>query len=93
MNNKSPKIYADLMRTDDQGRVILDTQGTINDLKKYNLKLSEGLMINFYSDDSDDKGNFDPLIFMGKVEYNSKIGKWTAVIDKDTIKHESENKG
>lgn len=80
-------IYADFMKTDDEGRIILACYGTKQDLEKYGIELEEGLELTFYSDDVDDSGKRDDLIARGVVTYNNSIKQWVAVIDWNLITH------
>lgn len=91
MKKQSPiRLYVDFQLVDGEGRYILDRQGTIDDLNKYKIFLSEGLRLTFWSDDADEQGAPDPLVAEGIVEFNSTLGKWVARIDRNAIKHESE---
>ena len=86
----SIRIYADFQKVDDEGRLILSTYGTTEDLARNGIELKEGLVLTFYSDDADDAGNPDDLIVQGVVRYNEALQQWVAVIDWDAIKHVSD---
>ena len=45
------KIYADFNHQDDQGRVLLDTVGSLADIKKHETVLAEGMVVLLYVDD------------------------------------------
>lgn len=85
-----PIIYIDFHGECERGKFVLDTLGTKKDLERYGITLSEGLRLTFWSDDTDDQGNFDPLIVEGTVEFNSKINEWVARIDDTKIRHDSQ---
>lgn len=80
-------IYADFMKMDNDGRLVLTCFGTHKDLKKYNISLKDGLKLVFYNDDEDDNGNRDDLVVEGIVEYDKKSERWVANIIWDDIKN------
>lgn len=84
------RIYADYMKTDDFGRLILICNGTIRDLEHQGIVLREGLALTFYMDDADDFGNPDDLLVDGIVAYDTEAERWVAVIDEVTFRHASE---
>lgn len=84
------RIYADFHKVDDEGRLILSSVGTMEDLAKGGIELNEGLVLTFYSDDADDAGNPDDLIVQGVVQYDEASKQWVAVIDWNAIKHVSD---
>jgi len=85
-----PKIYVDFHKMDDFGRLLLIGSGTIQDLEKYDIKLEEGLVLDFYSDDANDEGEPDELRVEGTVHYNEALKCWVAAIDWNAIRHASE---
>lgn len=85
-----PRIYADFIKTDDGGRLILICHGTARDLERHGVVLEEDLALTFYTDDADDFGNPDDLLVDGVVEYDKEAGWWVAVIDEATFRHASE---
>jgi hypothetical protein len=87
---RSKLIYADFMKMDDEGRLILVCRGTFNDLAKHNISLANGGKFTFYSDDADNEGNQDDLVVEGEVEYDEKNKRWTAKINLDEIKNISQ---
>lgn len=62
----------------------------MQDLGRHGIELREGLVLTFYSDDADDRGNADDLIVQGLVQHDSNANHWTAVIDWQAIKHVSD---
>ena len=80
-------IYADFMKCDDEGHLILSCLGTHKDLAKYNITLENGIKLFFYSDDGDEFGNEDNLVVQGVVEYDKTHKRWVAIIDWDEIKN------
>jgi hypothetical protein len=84
------QIYADYLKTDNDGRLTLICYGTARDLERHGIVLEEGLALTFYMDDGDDEGNPDDLLVDGIVEYNEELKQWVAVIDQATFRHASE---
>lgn len=56
-----PKVYADFHNLDDSNRLRLTCTGTIDDLARQRIELSEGMALTFYMDDADDQGDADEL--------------------------------
>jgi len=83
-------IYHDFQRLDNNRRLILNLQGTLDDLRAQHVTLEQGLKLTFWSDDTDPRGNPDPLIVEGIVSRNTAINEWVAEIDWDKIRHKSE---
>ena len=59
------------------------------------ISLHEGMLVEIYDEDVDNKGNLDNLIAQGVVERNDSIGhlkrvKWCCRIDSNGIQHESD---
>jgi hypothetical protein len=69
------RIYADFNSQDEQGRVILNTVGSIEDLKRHEHEISEGTEVVLYMDDVELHGT---LVFEDV---------WRGVPDFDTIRH------
>jgi len=96
--NELPRVYADFMNTDRRRhpdglrRILLNTQGTREDLKRQGIELRENLKLLLYSDDADSDGRCDPLLVEGTVQFDSERDQWVAVIDWDSLRHESDLK-
>ncbi len=86
----NPRIWVDFMKTDAQRRLILTTLGTIEDLKKQGIDLHEGLRLEVYSDDADDRGNRDDLLAEGIVYRDKEQDRWVLEIDWNAIRHASD---
>ena len=71
------KLFADFHNADKQGRVRLNTTGTLDDLAKYNITLKRGLEVLLNDDDS--------LEVKGVVEYSEEERIWVARIDWNKI--------
>ena len=80
-------IYADFMKVDFEGRLILSCRGTRDDLDRHTLR--DGISLVFYNDEEDDQGNPDDLVVKGTVEYDNESERWVARIDWDAIKNTS----
>jgi hypothetical protein len=46
--------------------------------------------LHFYNDDADEDGNTDNLIFKGVIHFDKQLGRWFAVIDEKSYRHESD---
>ena len=66
------RIYADFNNADAQGRLRLNTNGTIADLNRFGISLFHGLSLEL----SDGE-----LLACGNVEYSESESIWVAVID------------
>lgn len=83
-------IYADFMKMDDEGRLVLICRGTLEDLERNNIKFQQGMKLTFYNDDEDNDGNRDDLVVEGIVQYDNEKERWTAKIIWDDIKNISQ---
>lgn len=75
------RIYVDPHKTDGHGRVLLTALGTKADLDRHGMQLEHGMRLDFYTDDADDSGARDDLLFSGVVHYNEELKAWVATID------------
>lgn len=82
------RIWVDFMKTDDQGRILLTSRGTLNDLKAQHISLREGLELSVYSDDTGDDGKPDNLLAEGIV-YHAR-NQWVLDLGARGVYHESE---
>ena len=80
-------IYADFMKIDNEGRLVLTCVGTHRDLEKHNIVLKDGLKLLVYNDDADDNGNQDDLVVEGMIEFDKAKETWAARINWDEIKN------
>jgi hypothetical protein len=74
---KLPKVFVDFHNCDRQGRVRLNTVGTIQDLNRQGITLQEGIEMTF--------GNLE-LETEGIVTYSTEEGLWVAKFDWDSIR-------
>ena len=86
-----PKIYADFQNLDDFYRLRLTSTGTLEDLKQSHIDLQEGLVLTFYTDDTDDLGQPDELYVEGAVHYDGDEQCWVATVDWSALRHASED--
>jgi hypothetical protein len=86
------RIYADLQKTDEERRVKLSTVGTRRDLLEQGIELREGSTLHLYSDDLDELGRRDDLVFDGVAHFDEDGQIWTAIVDWDSVPHDSELK-
>jgi hypothetical protein len=85
-----PKVYADFQNIDEANRLRLTCAGTLQDLAHHGLQLHDGLVLTFYSDDTDDQGQPDELRVEGVVHYDPAEQCWVATINWAAIHHASE---
>jgi hypothetical protein len=71
-------------------RHYLETIGTIRDIAETGLVLAEGKIVGFYDIDGSKQREHDNLIFEGTVHYDRALGKWYALIDWKSFRHESD---
>ena len=86
----SPKVYADFQNLDDFNRLRLTCNGTLQDLKHQSVRLQEGLVLTFYTDDADRQGKPDELRVEGIVHYDPDAQSWVAVVDWTALRHASD---
>jgi hypothetical protein len=78
----SPRVYADLnggWRQGDQYTFSLNSRATEADLQRLGLSPAPGLLVDFWTDDGDEQGNPDPLLFQGVVQFDEDRKQWIAV--------------
>ena len=85
------RVYVDFMKTDAQGRILLVCIGTKRDLHNQGITLAEGMALNVYSDDANERGERDDLVADGVVQYNAEAKEWVLAVDPTTIRHESDD--
>ena len=68
----------------------LDRLGTIEDLASTGKILEEGMTVQFWTDDADEAGDTDNLLFEGIVHFDATCQKWYAMIDHKSFRHESD---
>jgi hypothetical protein len=89
-----PRIFADfndLLGLVD--RVRLDTAGAREDLERQEATLEEGMPLVVYDHDENDRGERDDLIAHATAHWDAELGTWVAVVDRATIRNESESAG
>jgi hypothetical protein len=92
---KRPQFYVDFNELIEKDLVALSATDQKLSTNGENVLLRDGLMIDVYSDDLDDKGKPDNLIASGIVERNRSLGwtkeiKWCCRINAQGIRHKSE---
>jgi hypothetical protein len=86
----APRIYADFHNLDDANRLRLTCVGTREDLARQGIELHEDLRLTFYMDDANDSGKPDDLLADGVTHYDPEQQCWVAVVDWQTLRHDSE---
>ncbi len=74
-----PQVYADFHNADKDGRLRLNCNGTIEDLTKLGISLSEGLELRLCMEDVE---------AIGKVTYSQDEDVWVAIVDWNAINDE-----
>lgn len=88
-----PRVYVDLNgggRVGDTYIAPLDSRATAADLRQYGVTPQEGLRLHFWTDDGDEEGNPDPLLFTGSLHFSEEEGVWLAHMDWADFQHASE---
>jgi hypothetical protein len=90
-----PRFYVDFNELIEQNLVALSNEDAKKTSIGESVLLHEGLSIEVYSDDVDDRGELDNLVASGIVERGSTSGwakhiKWCCRIDSDGIRHRSD---
>lgn len=90
------RVYADLNAGWKKGSefiVPLDSRATESDLRQLGYSpLTAGLAVDFWTDDGDDEGRPDPLLFQGVTRFDEDTQAWVAVTGWDGFRHASEMK-
>lgn len=84
------KAYADFQNLDDSHRLRLTCAGTLSDLERQGVRLVDGLLVTFYTDDADDLGEPDELLADGVVRYDDAQGCWVAEVNWAELRHASD---
>ena len=90
-----PIFYVDFNEMVENDLVLLSAGDSKTDVNGTVVLLREGMLIRVYTDDLDEKGNYDNLVASGVVEKNLQPGwsshvKWCCRINGNGIRHESE---
>ncbi len=72
-----PRVYADFHNADGQGRLRLNTNGTMQDLTRLQISLREGQVLTLYSEE---------LEVDGIMRRSQEENLWVAVIDWNAIR-------
>ena len=78
-----PRVFVDFQNSDRLGRVRLSTVGTIHDLNRLGISLSEGTQLLLYCLE---------LEAQGTATYSAEEGGWVAIIDWGQIQDRPGNK-
>ncbi len=79
-----PLVYADFHNADAEGRLRLNTIGTIRDLSRLNITLRDGLPLTLHDEELEADGD---------VCFSPGEHIWVAAIDWDAIRPRSEDEG
>ncbi|MEH2329162.1 hypothetical protein [Nostoc sp.] len=73
----TPRVFADFHNADAEGRLRLNSIGTIEDLANQSIELRDGQLLTIYSED---------LEVDGVVQFSEEEKLWVAAIDWDRIR-------
>jgi hypothetical protein len=76
------RVYADFQKTDDSGRLVLTSRGSLADLAGIDVVPGDTMAVVFYGDDADENGSPDDLEVDGILLYDEKVGYWVGVYDR-----------
>jgi len=86
-----PRIYADFIKKDEQGRLLLKSLGSLEDIAASGLRVGDRREVVFYSDDVDAAGQPDDLEAEGVVEWDNNLACWLGTFNSSNFRHHSEN--
>ena len=72
------KIFADFNNADAHGRLRLNTNGSLNDIKEQNISLKPGMMVQLNDNDE--------FSISGIVEFSNEENIWVVKIDWNDLK-------
>lgn len=72
------KIFVDFNNADSNGRIRLNTNGTLSDIEKYKIELLEGREILIFDDDE-----FEAI---GVLKFSPEENIWVAELDWENLK-------
>jgi hypothetical protein len=79
ITSAAPRIYVDFQNADPEGRVRLNTRGTLADIKRQGIAMVDGLNIVVYSEEFE----ADATVYFSNLE-----NIWTAVIDWNDLREQ-----
>lgn len=88
-----PRVYADLnagWKTGGSYFVPLNSRATQDDLRQLGRSLTPGVAVDFWTDDGDDAGNPDPLLFQGVIHFDENTQSLVAVTAWSDFRNASE---
>jgi hypothetical protein len=87
---KQEFIYIDLNALDGSRMIVLNPLIFKEVVNKYG-KAESGMDIFLWTDDLDENNKYDPMVYSGKLIFDSVKNNWFIEINKDEIKHLSES--
>jgi len=82
------RVYADPQKRGGRS-ILLTTAGTLQDLSRLGIELSDGLPLRMWRDDGDEEGRSDPLLFEGTARWDADLDCWVADVDWESFRHAS----
>jgi hypothetical protein len=71
------------------GKNYIKQLGTLKDIERLKISLSEGMALSFYCDDGDNSGNPDGLYFEGVVHFDPELRSWYVLVDERSYRQAS----
>lgn len=84
------RIYIDFNACLGSDLYSLGCDGTLDDIKYYEISLEEGLALSVWSYDADLDGIPNNLVAEGVVQYSRELQRWVIKIEAAHIRHESD---
>lgn len=84
------RVYVDLLKTDDEGRLLTTATATKMDLASLRIVPVDGLAVRVHTDDADASGSQDHLIGNGVFRFNAALDDWVIELDRASLRHRSE---
>jgi hypothetical protein len=86
----SPPIHFDFNRSGTVEAIVLDHPVVVAELAKHGVELKDGLVLNLWDEDGNNRGDRDDMLATGVVRHDALSGRW--VVDVTAWSHESEGR-
>jgi hypothetical protein len=85
------KLWADF-NTNSKNGLLLICNGTLEEIKKQQIELKDGMRLLIWDEDFDDNNIQDNILVEAIAKFNPELNCWEAVFDWKEITHESDLK-
>lgn len=80
------RVYADFQNADSEGRIRLNTNGTLRDLHLLQVQFRDGMPVTLYcNDDVNESGDDTELVAQGIINFSPTENCWVASIDWSSV--------